>query len=222
MDRKDLFPDSYFEQRNLNDPKRLKSFELEKEFISKFCGNDGVICDVGCSTGEFLEHIKWEGNRYGEEINDLAKLEAEKKKISFDIKLCDANAYFDVIIFRGTIQHINEPFRSIEDSYRALKKGGLLFILSTPDIDSLCYRLFRRLPALDQERCYFLPSARQVEIICQRAGYQLKAREYPYWNSGYDSPLRDFSRFFLNLVLPFNKSSFAFPGNMMNLCFMKE
>lgn len=43
------------------------------------------MCDVGCSTGEFLEYINWDGERYGMEISDYAKQKAEEKGIQFNL-----------------------------------------------------------------------------------------------------------------------------------------
>lgn len=98
----DLFPDSYFYNRNLTDEKRLASFQYEKKLIQRFCNSlNGRVCDVGCSTGEFLEAIEWEGDRYGMEINEYAKLMALQKKISFNKNILNVENYFDVVIFQG-------------------------------------------------------------------------------------------------------------------------
>ena len=48
-----LYGDDYFQDRNFTDPRRMKSFLLEKTFIQQFI-ETGAICDVGCGTGEFL------------------------------------------------------------------------------------------------------------------------------------------------------------------------
>ena len=73
MQNKDnKFPNDYFLDRRGNNKLRLKQFELDKKFITRY-KKKGTICDVGCSTGEFLSHIKWEGEKYGMEINHYAK-----------------------------------------------------------------------------------------------------------------------------------------------------
>ena len=58
---KKLYSDAYFNNRFLNDSTRIKSFQKEKFFIQKFTGLNKNVCDVGCSTGEFLKSIKWSG-----------------------------------------------------------------------------------------------------------------------------------------------------------------
>ena len=54
---KHLYDDLYFQDRNFVDKKRLKSFCQEKGFIHKYV-KGGLICDVGCGTGEFLSYIE--------------------------------------------------------------------------------------------------------------------------------------------------------------------
>ena len=73
----------YFKNRNRNDNQRLAQFQIDGCFLRKFKSH-GVICDVGCSTGEFLVSISWEGDLYGMEINEEAKAIAEKNGYSFD------------------------------------------------------------------------------------------------------------------------------------------
>ena len=72
------FNNSYFLKRNLNDKKRLKSFLYERDFIKKFVSLNTKVCDVGCSTGEFLKFINWTGKKYGMEVNTRAIALAKK------------------------------------------------------------------------------------------------------------------------------------------------
>ena len=53
----EMYDDSYFKDRQYNDAKRVESFIQEKSFLSKYLNLGGLICDVGCSTGEFLSII---------------------------------------------------------------------------------------------------------------------------------------------------------------------
>ena len=71
---KNLYSDSYFKKRFLNDITRIKSFQKEKYFIKKFTTINKKVCDVGCSTGEFLRSIEWRGPKYGVEITKKAIL----------------------------------------------------------------------------------------------------------------------------------------------------
>ena len=75
---KDRWTDDYFQKRNFNDSKRVKQFELDKKLIHNFI-DKGIVCDVGCSTGEFLRYLNWNGDIYGMEIHEGSK------KIASDI-----------------------------------------------------------------------------------------------------------------------------------------
>ena len=52
------------------------------------------------------------------------------------------------------------------------------FILATPNISSLYYRLFKNLPALDDEKNYYLPSYDNLINIVSRYGFKF-IKEYP-------------------------------------------
>jgi len=56
---KEKWGDEYFDDRLLNNPLRLKQFEQDALFVKKFVSK-GVLCDVGCSTGEFLQCLKFD------------------------------------------------------------------------------------------------------------------------------------------------------------------
>ena len=217
---KKLYSDAYFNNRFLNDSTRIKSFQKEKFFIQKFTGLNKNVCDVGCSTGEFLKSIKWSGPKYGLEVNERAILEAKKNGIRFNKNILNISNFFDVVIFRGTIQHLDNPFNYLARTHSSLKKGGLVFFLATPNINSLHYRLFQDLPALDTKRNFYLPSKKSLIDLMKIYNFKFVGCEYPYFNSGYDRPLMDLLSFFLKFFGLHNKN-IPFPGNMMNLVFKK-
>src|SRR3989344_4365619 len=90
-----------------------KYFDLKKS---------GNVLDIGCAKGDFLSLFGDNWNKYGIEICDAAREEARKRNINVDFELKDG--FFDLIIFRGTIQHIPDPIYRIGECYHWLKKGG--------------------------------------------------------------------------------------------------
>lgn len=215
-----LYTDNYFKKRLLNDQKRLHSFNNENDFISKFISKKEIVLDIGCSTGEFLSHINWLGKKYGMEINNSAIKLAKKSGINFNKNIFNQRNYFEVIIFRGVIQHLEEPFKYIENSYYSLKKNGYLIFLATPDIGSIYYRIFQNLPALDKTKNFYLPSKNNLISVCQI--YDFKFIDYSsyYLGSGYEDIIKDYSNFILK-IFKLSKKENPFPGNMMNLIFKK-
>lgn len=219
-----LYGKEYFKNRNLNDTQRLQTFFNELEFINKISNINESILDVGCATGEFLHHIDWKGPKFGIEISrHAAKLAADSGIIIIDQEIPENS--LDNVVYRGTIQHLDSPFRSLEKAYRSLKPGGMLFFLSTPNTSSICYKVFTNLPALDEKRNFYLPSVHSLKNVCEMIGFQFIRAEFPYLRSPYAKPLSDHRRFLANLILAMlgrrTKVDFAFWGNMMNLAFRK-
>ena len=218
VDKKKLNKD-YFQKRNLNDELRIKAFNAEKSLVKKYISS-GNILDVGCSTGEMIEYYNWSGDRYGMEIVEYAIEEAKKRGISFDKDLTNTENFFDVIIFRGTIQHVDTPFLYIKNAMKALKPNGFLIFLATPNADSIYFKIWKTLPFLDMPSVtYYIPHEKWFIQAVENYGFLLKEKRFPYLSSPYSRPVIDHIKFFLKL-LGF-KTSFPFWRNSMELIFQK-
>lgn len=214
------FNDKYFDNRHLNDARRLQAFKIEMETISKFVDYTSTVCDIGCSTGEFLEYLGWKGKRYGIEINELAASYAEGKGIKIVKDLSNIDTELQCVIMRGTLQHIQSPFTTLAEIYEKLVPGGFLFIFSTPNIDSIYFRIFQDLPAFDYPLNYWLTGFKNLRLVCEREGFKVRDIKYPYLRSGYMSAL-DLPKFILRLLIRKRSLMAAFPGNMMNIVLQK-
>lgn len=212
------YPEEYFAQRLGNDPKRQAAFRREAVLV-KYYIKTGRLLDVGCSTGEFLEVLQWPGESYGMELSDYARQIAQRKGICFDRDLLNSQDWFDLIIFRGTIQHVDTPMLYLKLSFRALRPGGYLIFLMTPNADSICYRLFRTLPMLEPTRNFYVPSATTLPQALINFGFKVVLKQFPYWETPYAQPLRDHLKFLLRLLGI--KTKFAFWGNAMELVAQK-
>jgi SAM-dependent methyltransferase len=217
---KELYDDKYFENRNSTDLNRLKSFEQEKEFIYQYI-KEGTICDIGCSTGEFLNHIKWNGQMYGMEINEDAIKIAKNSGISFDKNILTENNFFDVVVFRGTIQHVPNPFFYIEKAYDSLKDGGYIVFLATPNMNSLYYKFFNTLPMLDDPRNFYIPSDKTLSNALKNFRFEIIEIDKPYLKSPYSNVVNDHLKFFKKLLFR-TDDKFAFWGNSINIIARKK
>lgn len=215
------FDNSYFDHRQLNDPRRLKSFELEAQIIKKYVKMNETVCDIGCSTGEFLKYLGWEGKRYGIEISPFASSQASKEGIVIVENIETIQDALQCVILRGTLQHLPDPFGVLAKIYDALTPGGFLFVLATPNIDSIYFRIFRDLPAFDYPLNYWLTGYRNIKLVCEREGFIFSEVSFPYLRSGYAHPF-DLPKFILRLVFRDKRLGSAFPGNMMNIVFQKQ
>ena len=215
----DQYDDTYFANRHGGDPLRQKSFADEARFIRSH-RQAGVLLDVGCGTGEFLAALQWNGPIYGMEIARNAILEAQKRGICFDKSLINENEFFDIIIFRGTIQHIPVPFAYLQFAYQALKPGGHVVFLATPNANSIYYKIWNTLPALEPEKNFFIPSDIVLINAMRNIGFNLCEIRYPYWSSPYASPIRDHWNFVCSLFG--RRRKFPFWRNMMDAVFEKQ
>ena len=208
------YDDSYFHNRYSNDPQRIAQFKMDGDYIKRFI-KKGIVCDVGCSTGEFLNEINWK-NKYGMEINEKALKEAKINGVKFDKNIFTENEFFDIVIFRGTIQHVDEPFRMMKMAYKSLKKNGIIVFLATPNSDSILYRLKLNLPFLVPKLNFYIPGKKSLCNSLVNLGFKIENVEYPYWKTPYRNFLKDHFFFILNL---FSKKFYKHPfwGSFMTI-----
>ncbi len=211
---KKKYDDEYFVNRNLTDEKRKKQFEIDNEFLSKYLSK-GKVCDVGCSTAEFLRHVNWQGEKYGMEINEYAKKIASDI-IRFDKNIYTENNFFDGVIFRGTLQLVDRPFEMLERTYAALKHGGFLYICATPNTSSILYKLKGDLPFIEWDKIYYVPESKTLSQALQNIGFEIIEIKYPYLGTPYCNLVNDHWKFFKNVI--FKKYyPHAFWGNSISL-----
>ena len=137
-----LYDESYFQNRfgegtseyKRDVEKREKMYRLELERVKKYVKNfsaGGRALDIGCGRGEFLALLGGQWEKYGIEVSDHARAIAEKNGVKTDFDPQDD--FFDLIIFRGTIQHIPDPVYKISECWYWLKPGGSIVFLATPN-----------------------------------------------------------------------------------------
>lgn len=212
------FGSDYFVGRDGNDPLRQASFRIEREYIHRNLGNDvftkGIVLDVGCSTGEFIAAMGFNpSNCHGIEVSDFAKKIATQKGISFE-NGWNKECFYDLVIYRGTLQYIKDPFTSLELAFKALKPGGHIVFLATPNSNSLYYRLFKTLPFLEENLNFYIPSDISLKMNLVNVGLKIKRIDYPYLSSPYSKFLSDHANFLLKLILK-KRVHFPFWKNMI-------
>ena len=105
----------------------------DRDFILKYLKR-GKILDVGCGGGFFLSKFPKKFNKIG---LDLDKRSSEIGKKKFNIKILnkklgdeDLNKNtFNLIIFRGVIEHLYDPKVATDRAYTLLKKGRIFIFL---------------------------------------------------------------------------------------------
>lgn len=230
-DLNELYDAKYFEER-AKDRRRLRAYQEEAARLWLRLGSRGIVAmtydyplmllDWGCGTGEFEDFLPPGWCKYGIEPSDYARAEAEKRGITIinpsDLwrkMQSDGGGYFDLVIFRGTLQHIDEPFFALHLAVYALRAGGLLAILAQPNTDSLVFTLFGELPALDPPRNWWWPGERELVNVMRNLGMKEVEVLHPYWGGPYARPVHDCFCFLQRLMG--RRVKFAWPGNMLEL-----
>jgi 2-polyprenyl-3-methyl-5-hydroxy-6-metoxy-1,4-benzoquinol methylase len=105
--------------------------------------------DIGCGEGFFLFNASKAGYiGKGIEISQDAAAYA-RKQFSLDVEatpfeeLRFPENYFDVVTLWQVLEHVPYPLMILKEAHRILKPGGLL-ATSTPDIESILAKIFRK------------------------------------------------------------------------------
>lgn len=135
--------------------KRLPGYEARMKEIQAFYHGTGKLLEIGCAAGHFLaiaQGLGWEV--CGVEFSDLLAAYA-RTEFGLNVLTCATlseaglpEGEFDVVYSRHVLEHLPDPMSALVESFRVLKKGGLLFIEVPNQFDSFRARLKRLIMAL--------------------------------------------------------------------------
>jgi SAM-dependent methyltransferase len=206
-----------------NDLKRQAQYKKELSRIESFVSS-GQILDVGCGLGGFLDcfdSTRWK--KYGVDVSEIAIEEARKKGIhvnNFENAYDYPDSFFDVIIFRGSIQLIPDPFAVLLKCRSLLKPNGLIVFLATPNSNSPYYKRFGTLPILTPHLNYLIPSDLMLTNILKNLGFNVARIHFPYIDGPYARPLLDHVFYLLSFFGL--KKKFAFWKSVMEVYAFKR
>lgn len=176
--------------------KRKEMYRVESEYIKKYFEVRGSeILDVGCASGDFLDCFSsdgaiCEGVEYGQEAAIIA---AEKYNVYCgEFPKLGIKKQYDLIIFRGTIQYFTNPKEYFKKAVNLLKDNGFLYITSSPNTDSICFRLFKEkfnLPVCVTD--YYGYSEKLITEYMSQLGCRLVNKHNFYLETPYASPEED-------------------------------
>jgi SAM-dependent methyltransferase len=209
----------YFEKRRVDEARRDAMRRQEVDRVLEITGLEGgAVVDIGCGLGELLELLpsnRWQ--KYGVEVSESARRACRRKGIS--LELPDRSGWCDLVVFRGSLQHLDRPIEMLFAAHRWLRSGGWLVALATPNAGGPMYRLFQDLPALDPPRNFAVFSDRVLRQCLVNVGFREPTFRFPYRGTPYASPVRDHVRFALRFFGV--RRHFAFWRNMME-CYAQK
>lgn len=111
---------------------------------------EGLLLDVGCGDGAFLEEAQKQGfEACGTEVSEYAVKRA-RAIIGKEIFLGDfrearfSDSTFDAVTMWHVLEHVADPRGYLIESERVLKEGGIL-IVAVPNVNSYLFNFFYRL-----------------------------------------------------------------------------
>lgn len=173
--------DQYKDDRKSSSFKKLSTrYGLRKRInsIRKYC-KGGNLCDIGCSTGEFINEINKSQDwvPYGVEPSFVASEIAQSKGLNVVQGFFEGNVFtnifFDVITMWNVIEHLIDPSETLSTIYDRLKPGGWL-IFTTPNPESLDHRIFRQYwIGYELPRHYYVFSQKTAKQLLEKSGFEL-------------------------------------------------
>lgn len=208
---------------------RNKMYEIDYRYISTFISK-GRVLDVGCGDGSFMKFFETANYEiYGVEFGEEAADKAQKNHRVYrgEFPGIDIDGSFDLIVFRGVLQYIPNPKAYIKKAVSLLNKNGIIFITAQPNMDSFCFKLFRKNFLLAVSGIDFygytepLLSDYMKQNNLRRVGEKYFYEETPYANveENMKQVLEAILRNKRGEEIPF--SSPPFWGNMMSLVYEK-
>jgi len=194
----DYLSERYIKQQNYD-----SLIEILRDLVKDFEPGKSSFLDAGCGLGYLLDvAFDKDFEVEGIEFNPAAA-ERIQKKFRFPVFCGDLMRYeggpFDAIAMLDVIEHLMEPFDSLDKMASLMKPGGVLMI-STMDSDSIVSRIMgKRLEDFRRTRehlCFFTRGTMTTAL--ERVGFEVIRIE------SYGLPIRmDFLIKRVKLALPF-------------------
>lgn len=137
------------------------------------------ILDVGSGKGLFLSVMKELGfESFGVEFSPMAADFASK---TYGVNVFHgeleqakfSNEYFDLVTMWHVLEHLLNPFESLQEIFRILKKNGLL-VIAVPNFSSFQARIFRdKWYLLDIPRHLYQFEPRTLKKMLSIAGFKI-------------------------------------------------
>jgi SAM-dependent methyltransferase len=159
------------------------------------------LLDVGCGNGRFLELLRDFGSDawalVGTDFDAAAAAECAERGFETHVTRIedfrDGDATFDGVIMLQLIEHVDDPARICERIFRLLRPGGC-FIIETPNLAGVDYRLFHRRwwGHYHFPRHWNLFSTDAIRRLLEERGFEIERCEYLISTSAWTISLHNY------------------------------
>lgn len=152
---------------------------LRIQKIKKYIARDAVICDIGCGfDGKFLKLIHSrikKGIGLDKKANNFKDSKIELKNITILDKLDLPTNKFDIVTLLAVLEHLYFPEKILKESYRILKKNGIILITTPTSKSEKLLNLLVNLRLLNKEEIkdhknYFTPE--QLKKLFKKCNFK--------------------------------------------------
>jgi len=224
----DLYYSTYLNHRLSEEKKfeqRRVQYLQDAAFLERYrtCGK---VLDVGCSGGFFLNALSNRFEKSGIEIDtDAARYAREQFGLDVAAETLGRDSLtessYDIVMFRGVIEHILDPKSAIKRATELLKPEGSIFICATPNLRSFCAHAYRSKWNLWHPIQHI--NIFDVETLHKMAGkdrFLIEAVDYPYLGTPYENEEQDYQSIMSDLKSKaIDRKSPPFWGNMLSVLF---
>jgi 2-polyprenyl-3-methyl-5-hydroxy-6-metoxy-1,4-benzoquinol methylase len=135
----------------------------------------GRLLDVGCGNGEFIRQMRSYGwNVSGVDLDAAAVAYGRSRGLNIyqgTISELPETAQYEVIALTHVIEHVPDPTAMLRECAKRLRPGAGRVVISTPNLDSLGHKWFRKYwRGLEVPRHFVVFSPAGLRRCIERAG----------------------------------------------------
>ncbi len=220
----EFYKEEYFKTGGnyTEDALRMKQYDVDIKDFEKVCRPPGKILDVGCAIGLFLNRLPGSWEKYGIDISKEA-IELGKREYGLNLvqgDLPSSSSFqadsFDVVLMRGTLEHVQSPKAYIEKIHEVLNPGGIFVISNLPNLGSFAARLYRKdfRLLLPRQHLYHF-TMKTIEKYLFLFDLNILRIYYPYLETPYANVVKDIFSLLFNRML--SKQCPPFFRNVMTI-----
>jgi SAM-dependent methyltransferase len=203
--------------------KRMRMYEIDAAHVRRFLHPGATrLLDIGSGTGDFLVQFAGEFELHGVEVDAAARAACARAhpalRLYPDLAAIPQSIAFDAIVFRGTLQYMPDLRGVAAWCSERLRSGGRLFVLATPNAESILAQMQREQWVLANkvEHRYWFTRRHLLRLFGD--GFGLVACDFPYLGTPYEDYSNDLGKV---LAMIENPQALAdrvpFFGSMMNV-----